>query len=63
MNFVKSQTPPMSKKAPSRSLGDILRIAAAAQCDPRTVRSYLAGQDVRPLLKERIEMALKELKL
>lgn len=45
------------------SSGDILRIAAAAQCDPRTVKSYLAGTVIRPLSKERIEAAMKRLKL
>ena len=37
----------------------ILRIAAAAQCDPRTVQAWASGGNVRPLLRERIEASAK----
>lgn len=34
-------------------------IAVAAHCDPRTVRAYLAGMSVRPMLAERIAAAFE----
>lgn len=42
---------------------EMLRIAAAAQCDPRTVKAFVEGAEVRPLLRERIEAAMKRLKV
>ena len=42
---------------------EILRIAGAAQCDPRTVETYASGGKVRPLLRERIEAAMKKLRV
>lgn len=41
----------------------VLRIAAAAQCDPRTVATWASGGNVRPLLRERIEAAVKALRV
>lgn len=41
----------------------VFRIAGAAQCDPRTVETYASGGKVRPLLRERIEAAMKRLKI
>lgn len=38
-----------------------LKLAAYAECDPRTVASYAAGRPVRPMIAERIERAAKEL--
>jgi len=41
----------------------VLQIAGAAQCDPRTVEAYYKGKNVRPLLKDRIDAAAKKLKI
>lgn len=41
----------------------ILRVAGAAQCDPRTVETYAAGGNVRPLLRDRIEAAMKKIRV
>jgi len=38
----------------------VIRIAAAAGADPRTVRRVLNGEDVRGLVRERIDKALKD---
>ena len=37
---------------------DCRRIAAEAVCDPRTVKSFILGDPVRPLLRERIVKAM-----
>ncbi len=42
---------------------DTLRIAGEASCDPRTVERYLAESPVRALVAERIEAAMKKLKV
>jgi len=42
---------------------ETLRIAGAAECDPRTVQAYASGGKVKPLLRERIESAMKKLKI
>jgi hypothetical protein len=42
---------------------EILRVAGAAQCDPRTVETYASGGKVRPILRERIEAAMKRLRI
>ena len=36
----------------------VIRIAAAAGADPRTVRKFCEGAEVRGLVRERIEKAL-----
>ena len=36
----------------------VIRIAAAAGADPRTLQKFCEGGDVRGLVKERIEKAL-----
>jgi hypothetical protein len=41
----------------------VLRVAAEAQVDPRTVRRYADGQNVRGLPAERIAAALVQLGL
>jgi hypothetical protein len=41
----------------------ILKVAAEAEADPRTVQSYVNGKAVRPSLQERIERAMKTLKV
>jgi DNA-binding LacI/PurR family transcriptional regulator len=41
----------------------VLQVAAEASCDPRTVRRYLDGKRVRTMARERIEMAMKKLKI
>lgn len=38
----------------------VIRIAAAAAVDPRTVAKFCAGQEVRAMGAERIEKALRE---
>lgn len=38
----------------------VIRIAAAASVDPRTVAKFCAGDDVRAMGAERIEKALRE---
>lgn len=40
------------------SAHEIRRIAVNAECDPRSVRRYLAGQPVRDLVRVRIERVL-----
>ena len=45
------------------SASQILRIAAEAEVDPRTVRRHLAGGTTRPSCSERIQRAIKALKL
>ena len=42
---------------------ETLRVAGAAECDPRTVQTYASGGRVKPLLRERIEAAMKRLKI
>ncbi len=42
---------------------DILRIAAEAECDPRTVESYVAGNEVRAGVGARIARAMAKLSL
>jgi len=42
---------------------DIRRVAAEAMCDPRTVKAYAEGRRVYALTRERIESAIKKLKL
>lgn len=42
---------------------EILQVAAEAQCDPRTVKSYVDGKRVYGLSKDRIEAAIKKLKI
>lgn len=42
---------------------DVLRIAAQAQVDPRTVKAFLSGKSIRPLGAERIRDAMKALKI
>jgi hypothetical protein len=39
------------------------RVAAEAQCDPRTVEAYARGAKMKPVVKTRIEVALKKLKI
>lgn len=41
----------------------ILRIAVAADVDPRTVKKFCEGKDVKGRPRERIERALREAKL
>jgi DNA-binding LacI/PurR family transcriptional regulator len=41
----------------------VLQIAAKASCDARTVQRYLNGLPVRNLVRERIEAAMKALKI
>jgi hypothetical protein len=36
-------------------------VAVEAAVDPRTVRRFIAGEDVRPMVRERIERALVRL--
>lgn len=36
-------------------------ISVAAGCDPRTLRRFLAGKPVMPMIRERIARALKAL--
>jgi hypothetical protein len=38
---------------------DVLRIAAEAVCDPRTVRRVLAGEKVRGTVMERVRRAIE----
>lgn len=42
---------------------DMMRIAAEAACDPRTVASVYDGRPSRRLVRGRIEAAAKKLKL
>lgn len=42
---------------------DVARIAAEAEVDPRTVKAYLAGKKVRTMGADRIQRAMKKLKL
>jgi hypothetical protein len=42
---------------------DARRLAAEASLDVRTVKKFLAGDPVRPLVAERIRVAAKTLKL
>lgn len=42
---------------------DILRVAAEAVCDPRTVAKFTQGQPVRALAAERIREAMRRLKI
>jgi DNA-binding LacI/PurR family transcriptional regulator len=39
------------------------RVAAEANCDPRTVKTYVEGGNMKPVVKERIAAAIKKLKL
>jgi DNA-binding LacI/PurR family transcriptional regulator len=41
----------------------VLRVASDASCDPRTVERYLRGETVRGKVRERIEEALRKLRL
>ena len=45
------------------SVETVARIAALAEADRGTVTRYLAGMPVRPLARQRIERALRELGL
>ena len=47
----------------SLSEQDVRRVAAEAMVDARTVSKFLEGGEVRPLVKERIEAAMRKLKL
>jgi len=40
-----------------------LRLAVEAECDPRTAARYLAGEQVRPLARMRLERSAKKLKI
>lgn len=42
---------------------DIMRVAAEASCDPRTVQRFANGEPVRALVEERIRAAMKKLKI
>ena len=41
-------------------LHQLRQVSVAASCDPRSVGNYVAGKTLRPLLAERIEVALRE---
>jgi DNA-binding LacI/PurR family transcriptional regulator len=41
----------------------ILRVAAESETDPRTVRALAMGKPVRPAMRERIERAMKKLRV
>ena len=41
----------------------IMRVAAEASCDPRTVERFAKGEPVRALVEERIKAAMKKLKI
>ncbi len=45
----------------TRNTPEVLRLAAEAGCDPRTAQRALDGQEVRPLVAERIKRAAKKL--
>ena len=47
--------------APKLTPHDERRVAVAAGCDPRTVRTYLAGQPTRSTTAARIRAALHAL--
>ncbi len=51
----------MSARRTILSTPEIRRIAVIAECDPRTVRKYLLGKAVLPLVRARIERALRRL--
>lgn len=42
---------------------DVMRIAAEASCDPRTVQKFLAGGATKTKVGERIRGAMKKLRL
>jgi DNA-binding LacI/PurR family transcriptional regulator len=41
----------------------VFQVAGVAGVDPRTVKSYAEGKRVYPLSRERIEAAIKKLKI
>lgn len=54
----------MSTRQPHTAPAHILRrIAVIADTDPRSVQRLLRGEMVRPMVRDRIERALVELKL
>ena len=48
-------------KKPTTSDADVLRIAAEAACDPRTVRRYLDGDHVYKSTAEHVRRAMQKL--
>jgi DNA-binding LacI/PurR family transcriptional regulator len=42
---------------------DAMRVAVEANCDPRTVQRFVNGDEIRPSSVERIEAAVKKLKI
>jgi hypothetical protein len=42
---------------------EVYQVAGFAACDVRTVERYASGGKIRPLLRERIEAAMKKLKI
>ena len=40
---------------------DRLRLAVAAECDPRTIDNWCKGKTIRPTTLQRIERAVREL--
>ncbi len=47
----------------TRSSPVVTKLAAEAECDPRTVLAILQGRRVRGLIRTRIERAAKKLKV
>jgi hypothetical protein len=50
-----------TEATPKADAPTLRRVAVESSTDPRTVAAFLAGRDVRPLSRERIERALKKL--
>lgn len=53
MNMPKQSSPKLTR-------ADVLRIAAAAEVDPRSVERFVLGQPMRGLTRDRIERAIAE---
>jgi hypothetical protein len=49
-----------AQTAPRPTLLQIRAIATSGQVDERTVKRFLAGEPVRPMLRERIQAALAQ---
>ena len=45
------------------SAHQIRALSVEASCDPRSIAKYLAGTDLRPMTRARIERALRAAKL
>lgn len=64
--MVASATPPTPKGKhesahahPAMSAHELRRVAVEALCDPRTIVKYLRGGSQPPLVRERVERALR----